>query len=235
MPNNIIFKHGVGSDFVFSTYDFFPLLEKDLEDTMLKTVGAITINAKNLYKPKFEVEFSSNIHFIALDEEASIQLEFIIIRKSQGFDEIVLGNRLYEITHTKSNFSQSFNFIYHDKDCLQGIYTYYIKTIPIIAKCCKVVVSNCNINAFAYSDYEYEIEDCNKEKILHLIEDLSNEEIIEVILNLQEDSDKVVKVIKEVKELIAKQGRIMFSVMDSVKEINKLINDVSNGFKEDKD
>jgi len=225
MSKNIIFEYGAGSDFVFSTYDLFIPLEEDLKGSMVKTVGTVTINTRSLYRPKIKVEFSSNIHFIALGEGASIQLEFIITRKSQGFDEIVLGSRQYEITNNKGNFSQSFNFIYYDQGLREGAYIYSIKTMPILAESCKVVMTNCNINVFAYSDFEYLIDTNNEEEFYHIIEGLLNEEIRTMILNVQEDSREVVKEIKEIKKLIDQQNGAIFTAISLLKEIKSLIKD----------
>lgn len=188
MSKNIIFEYGRGNDFVFYTHDFFVLLDERLKESILKTVGTVTINTKRLHRPKIKVEFSSNIQFIAMDESSSVKLEFILTRKSQGFNEVVLGNRLYEITNTKSNFSQSFNFIYNDKNLMEGTHIYFIKTLPILVKSGKVSINNSNISILGCSDFEYGIDIKHKigdiisfkgkvkdkEKIPGLIEDLLN-------------------------------------------------------------
>lgn len=205
MSKNIIFEYGKGSDFVFSTYEFFTPMEEDLKSSMVKTVGTVTINTRKLYRPKIKVEFSSNIHFIALDEGSSIQLEFILTRKSEGFDEITLGNRLYEITNIKSSLSQSFNFTFHDKDLTKGNHIYFIKTVPILVECSRIVITNCNVNALAHSEYEYKVT--RKEKFVGFEEDLLKEEIRAMILKVQEDSSKIVKAIDEVKSLMGEQKK----------------------------
>lgn len=187
MANNIIFEYGRGNDFVFSTYDYFMLIDDDLKESMMKIIGIVTIDTKNLCRPKIKVEFSSNIHFVVFDYEASMQLEFILTRKSQGFGEVVLANRLYEITNTKSNYSQSFNFIYYDKNLIEGIHIYSIKTLPILVESSRVVINNCNINVFAYSDYEPEIDIKYKEDGIRFNVKVKNKEqipsLIGVLLN----------------------------------------------------
>ncbi|NLX63314.1 MAG: DUF4489 domain-containing protein [Clostridiaceae bacterium] len=150
-PDNIIFECDTGLGFAFVTPKEGASIYVPSATCISKTLGTISIDTSNLKKPKTKIHFSCNICFIPKSDKGTSQLEFILSRSYNNSAESPLGNWIYDLADKSERVSQTFKFNYCSCNSFPGLYTYYIRVMPVYIRNCSVLITNCHIGAFAQS------------------------------------------------------------------------------------
>lgn len=117
-------------------------------------IAQVTIDARGMKKPMIEIEFSSVVNFLAIENSAKASLNFILLRSCNNEKPRAINSWSYEafeIDDSNSDVRLSTSFVFNYCECLNrsACCEYFVEVFPGGLAEANIVINNIHIAALA--------------------------------------------------------------------------------------
>ena len=117
-------------------------------------IAQVTVDTRGMDKPVIEIEFSSIINFLAIDNNAKGSLSFLLFRSCNNEEPRVVNSwpyEVFEIEDDNTDMRLSKSFLFNYCECLNrsGCCNYFVEVFPGGLEEASIVINNIHIAALA--------------------------------------------------------------------------------------